>query len=469
MKNKKIICFLPCLLFSSCLIGCEKPNDNVLKIVCIDAGYGREWIDEIAENFKTKNPGVEVEINALYEAESQIKQHLSSSKNPDDLYISVGASWKTYAASGYFLELDSFIEEEVDGIKIKDKISPEFANSIYFTKSSGEKKVYRLPNISGIGGIFFNEKMFNDNNWKIPTTYSELVTLCDTIVSSNIPVAGDPDRTTAVKPFLYTGTNTDYFDYTVFTWWSQLVGKSAIEEFLKYDDKEKFNSETNQTYKGLKDATKAWNDLFTNRNYVDHKYNTTSAGSAQKDFVNGYAAMMFNGDWLYNESLKLTSSGAFDKTFKLGLMKTPTLDGAKEEFVSSSYMIGEDQYIAIPKTSKKADLAKAFIKEIISDNGCKIFMEKAHGILAYKADYSSMNITDSFMQKEISLRNELVDKFTNFSSDRKYLINKIDIWGTNANRPFLSILNNSSNLDNAFNKIYTTVEASWDSWNREAQ
>ena len=102
---------------------------------------------------------------------------------------------------------------------------------------------------------------------------------------------------------------------------------------------------------------------------------------------------------------------------------------------------------------------------MISDEGCKTFVKKAHGFLAYDADYSSIEITDKFLLSEIELRNSYTSKFTNFSSDRKYLCNNIDIWGTSANRPFLSVLNGAqANLDTSFVNIYSTVSARWQDW-----
>ena len=359
------------------------------------------------------------------------------------------------------------MEDTVDGVKVKDKVSDEYKNSIYFTKSNGDKKCYRLPFVSAIGGIFYNAKMFEDNGWQIPTTYQELVQLCQTINSAKVVVAGDPDGTTTVKQFIYTGTNTDYFDYTVFDWWGQLVGKDNIQEFLKYESADNFDVTKNETYNALKTATSKWQNLFDSKNsfYVPDT-NNMSAGTAQKQFINGYAAMMFNGDWLYNESLRYTNGGTFDSTFKLGLMKTPVLEEAKAEYANTSYIIGEDQYIAIPKTSKRQTLAKEFIKAIISNDGCQTFTEKAHAFLAYNSDIKTTQ--DEFLNSVLDLKGQYTTKFTNYSSNRKYLCNYIDIWATGSNRPFSSLLSGVSTLDSAFNNIASTVKANWAEWSKKS-
>lgn len=466
MKIKaKLPILLASLFMVSALASCGGgTNDsNVLNIVYAKKGFDRVWIDQIAAKFVEDNPGITVNIRADANAESIISQNINKRNNKDDLYISVGSVWKTYAAEGKFADLSDFLNDEVDGTTVKDKVADEYRDSIYFTKSNGDKKCYRLPFTSGIGGIFYNKKMFDENNWDIPTTYDDLITLCETINNSRVSVPDKDD--VAVKPFIYTGANTDYFDYTVFDWWSQIVGKSAIAEFLNYSSSDNFDTNKNQTYAALKTATEKWYQIFNpNSNYCVSDMETTTAEDAQKQFVNGYAAMMFNGDWLYNETLKYTDSGSF-KNFELGLMKTPTLNEANADYVNTSYVIGEDQYIAIPASSTKKDLAKSFIKAVISNDGCQTFTKEAHGFLAYKCDYSSDVTDNNFMKDMIDLRNAYTTKFTNFSSSRLYLCGYVDIWCSSDVRPFQTLLNGTvTSVDKAFDNISLKATGNWSTW-----
>lgn len=468
--KKSLMSALSVFLIGGMLSGCDKgESNNLLKIVVLNAGYGDAWIKDLEAKFEATHEGIDVDVTAIYEANNLIEKNLGSKKNDDDLYISVGANWKSYAAQGKFLDLTSFLEEEVDGMKVKDKVTDEYSNSLLFTKSSGDKVCYRLPWTSGIGGIYYNKVLFEENKWEIPTTFEELLELCNTINNARIPVANSP--TEAVKPFAYTGANTDYFDYTVYDWWGQIVGVDAIKEFLKYDNANKFDATSNPTYAALRTATSYWQKLFVaenggESNYVIADSDAKTAEAAQKEFANGYAAMMFNGDWIYNE---ITNYGISNAKFKLGLMKTPKIKEANEAYVNTSYVIGEDQYIAIPSTSDKVDLAKEFIKLIISDEGCKTFTTKANGFLAYKTDYSKHGITNEFIQEVISLRDSYTSKFTNYSADRKYLCNFIDIWCTPASRPFLSLLNNTNTLDAAFLNIASTAKANWSEWENKSK
>ncbi len=444
---------------SSC--GGSGADDNTLRILVKDADFGSEWIEKIADDFIADHPDIKVEITAQYDINSLIDYNLNSKNNQDDLYISVGDRWKSYAASGKLASLDDLIEEEVDGVKVKDKVSEEFQSSIYFTRANGDVHSYRLPWTSGVGGIFYNKKMFAENGWEVPTTFEELLALCETINAARVPVSSDPNETDAVKPFAYTGSNTDYFDYTVFSWWAQIVGKDAINEFLKYESADIFDVSKNPTYAGLKTATEYWNQLFTSENYIAGSQ-SKDAATAQKEFLNGYSAMMLNGDWLYNAILNYGSSSS--SQFELGIMKTPVVAEANPEYVNSTFVTGEDQFIAIPASSKHQDLAKEFIKYIISDDGCKTFLSEANGFLAYDCSYEDLNLSEGFIRDMIDLRETYTDKFTSFSSSRIYLCNTINIWSSSANRPYLNLLNNSTTIDRSFQTIASYASASWADW-----
>ncbi|MFQ9738664.1 MAG: extracellular solute-binding protein [Christensenellaceae bacterium] len=311
--------------------------------------------------------------------------------------------------------------------------------------------------------------MFETNGWKVPTTYDELAALCATINSAALPVEGG-DLSATVKPFVFTGQNADYFDYTVYTWWAQLAGKDAIEEFLEYKDASAFatkgsdGSALDNTYSKLKTATDYWNRLMKKENYVEG-----SAGKsnhlAQQNFVNGYAAMMFNGDWLYNEILGYKANEVDMTNFELGIMNTPALPGAT--YTDISYVIGEDQYIVIPASSDRIDQAKQFIKYVISDDGVSTFFNKAHGQLAYKTS-AALTTEDGFMKNLLDFRTAAPKTFTNFSDSLLYLSNIVDIWSIASLRPYNALIGGTNTLDQAFESIQTQTASNWETWKRKA-
>ena len=176
-----------------------------------------------------------------------------------------------------------------------------------------------------------------------------------------------------------------------------------------------------------------------------------SKDQAQQAFFNGKAAMMFNGDWLYNETLGYGNN----RNFEVKLMKTPTFEGAKQ--TDLSYVIGSDQFIAVPASSKKADLAKSFVKMMVSDWSLSNFTNKAHGFLAYQnGDMTAIDTSNSYLSSCVEARKGYAHKLTDYSQSRKYLDGDIkNIWVASGNRPYLGLLQNSSKtVDSAFQTLY---------------
>ena len=467
MKTKNLF-VLPLIAISlstltACLKG-RKDDPNALNVICLNLGYGREWIDEAVKIWEEKNPGYKVNLDATGDARAVIAGNIAKKAN-DDVYISVGSDWKSYAGQGKLLAIDELLEDTVDGMKVKEKINDEYKDSIYFKNRDGESHVYRLPWTAGLGGIMYNAKMFRDHNWSVPTTVEELLTLCNKIVNDKVAIDPTDPTSGTVYPFSYTGANTDYFDYTVFSWWSQIVGVDAITTFKNYtkNDKTNFDAKNNTTYAGLKRATQAWWDIFGNEKFADPEDISRDNDTAQKNFMGGKAAMMFDGDWVYNEMLKYTSAHKLDESkFELAIMNTPKISS---EVKNNGYIIGEDQYIAVPATTKKADLAKSFIKTLISDEVLNIFFNKAHGMMAYKLSSGSYTTTDKYMTSVMNYRASLEGSFTSFSSSPLYLNGFVDFWGASSGRPFLQLLQKTTkDVDEAFDKIYDNVNRQWDTW-----
>lgn len=452
------------------VLGCggKKNSATTLNVVCLNLGYGAEWIKDAVSYWEEENPGYKVNLNASADARSIVTSDMAKSNNIDDVYISNGTDWRRYAAQNKLLAIDDLLEETVDGMKVLDKINEEYHESIYFKGQNGETHTYRLPWMSDVGGIFYNAKMFRDNGWEVPTTSEELLALCQNMIDH--PVYLDPtDKTSPrVYPFAYTGENTDYFDYLVYTWWGQIVGVDAINQFKQYgkEDSGKFDARTNQTYAGLKQATQVWYDIFCNPNYTDPEDITRDNHTAQKNFMQGKAAMMVSGNWIYNEMLNYNTNHTLPSNFELKIMDTPKIvSNAKE----TSYIIGEDQYIAIPATTKKADLAKSFIKTLISDKVLKSFFNKAHGMMAYKLSSGSYESEDTYMTSLMEYREGLEQTFTNYSSSLLFLNNFVDFWGASSGRPFQQLIKKTyKSVDEAFDEIYANVTRQWGTWVKES-
>ena len=367
--------------------------------------------------------------------------------NTDDLYISVGIDWQGYATQGKLAPLDDLYERVVDGVSLKDKLADCYSESVYSVGADGQEHAYRTPWIAGIGGIFYNVNMFRDNGWEVPETYEELTALCRQIVDSKV----------------WTGGESYYWDYTVYTWWGQLAGKDKLDKFFLYDSPELFNANVEgSAYADLKRAYTMWYDLIAaHPEYSMADCSGKAYMSAQLDFIGGKAAMMPNGQWLYNEMK--THAGVTG--FEMGLMPTP--HAADAQYPNTYYCVGEDQSIVIPASSEKQELAKDFIAIMASDQGCDIFFENANGILAFNKTFEENSEKyDTFQNSLIKIQNiPDLTMFTDYSPSALGKLRKVGIWPQEAR--YNGAANGAANAapDAFFNDIYTYVSGNWSIWN----
>ena len=105
MKVQKYLLMPVALLIAGMsLVGCSNSGDpSTLNVVCLNLGYGREWIDEAVKIWEDENPGYKVNLNASPDARSLVTSDMAKSNNIDDVYISNGTDWRRYAGQGKLL------------------------------------------------------------------------------------------------------------------------------------------------------------------------------------------------------------------------------------------------------------------------------------------------------------------------------------------------------------------------------
>ena len=99
---------------------------------------------------------------------------------------------------------------------------------------------------------------------------------------------------------------------------------------------------------------------------------------------------------------------------------------------------------------------------------------KLSGVTAQvnKANYSKFEIAqnDAYIKSAIEIRNSYEDKYTNFSNNRKYLCDIIDIWCTGAQRPFIHLINGTSTgVDASFSSIAYLAQQNWELWTNQSK
>lgn len=469
--KKRLLLLLPLVLSLVACGGSSQGNNSSdeLRICVYDGGYGTEWIETMAANFEAKTG-----IHVVPEVDQQILDRLEDqleNQSDYDIYMSHDINWQNFAARGLLANLDDLYEMEVEGTN-KTFYERVIAGGPEMSRTENDKDelhYYKVCYTQGAGGLVYNMKMFEQNNWKVPETYTELVKLCETINQAQIQIPGSRNT---VTPFAWSGTDRQYYwDYLVFEWWAQLAGMEKIDNFRNFlgptgkysDGYEVYNPETN--YKEFLQAYDMWHSLIAkNSSYSTSEAYSSKLATAQAQFANGEAAMIPYGQWAKLEIEKAMNK---DLDFDIAMMKTPKATASSPDY---NYLVGFGDSMIIPENTPNKEIAKQFLAYMATPEACKTFVEKADGaFLAF--DYSDVDLFD------IEVNNTYVksvkEKLTQTTSFHLASSNPMTYWNSNVLMPWIQNKyyyqsacskpdNNTAEKVGA--EIYKNAKDGWKSW-----
>lgn len=243
--------------------------------------------DEINEAFEEAHPNIKIDYQWSGTFDN-INVAIQSDSLPDLFWVQGNKSTKMaeLARNGYIRNLDEY---NLDASRYPESCI-EYATvdgSIYCS----------YPAFIDYSLFYYNKNMFEENGWEVPTTWSELETLCQTILDAGIqPIAmggaGDWDR----------------------YWLMQNAAPAFCHETLQALK----NGETDIDYSGMEKLF----DMYRNfsEKYMGKDFQATDGVGAQLTFTNGNAAMSIDGTW--------ANSLYRDLDFEVGAFATPDENGA---------------------------------------------------------------------------------------------------------------------------------------------
>lgn len=262
-----------------------------------DRKTGQGLVEQtIIDDYMAENPNVKIEVEALDEEAYKTKFKAYSMEGMPDVVNIWGqpAFLDEVVAAGVLAELNpddyadyKFIEGSLNG----------------FTYDG---KLYGLPRNTDVAVFFYNQKMFEDNGWSVPTTYDELLALAGTIKDAGIiPLAMDGGdgwpMAVYLSDILFKLTGSDC---------SGIISNAvSTGDFT--------DPNIVKATELLKQAADA--GLFQNG------YDSQDYATAQNLFTNGQAAMFYMGSW--ESSMALNEDIPEDIRTNIRVFTMPLIDG----------------------------------------------------------------------------------------------------------------------------------------------
>lgn len=197
-----------------------------------------------------------------------------------------------------------------------------------------DEGLYAVPSMKTFCVMYYNKQIFEENGVKIPTTYDEFLTVCETLKSNG------------VTPMILSAT-----DAWIPAQFIQQISNGIAGMEL---------------YDGIVDGTRPWNDpahveaakevqMMIEKGYFQDGMLGMATEEVQSQFKQGKAAMYFQGAWEVSPILDAETSQIKDV---VGAFTLPAKNAANNNISVGSV----DMSFAVSKNCKNPEAAVGFIK-----------------------------------------------------------------------------------------------------------
>lgn len=346
--RKIISLLLAAVTVAVTLGGCGRKNDgdgDTLKVAVLEAAYGSEMWKQIAGSFETIS-GIRVELVAEKNLEDVIGSKMKSGDYPDVVHLATGREaglTETMIRENALEDITDVFSMTVPGenVTVSDKLISGFIDTLA-TNPYGNGKTYLAPMFYGPCGLFYDEGLFSEKGWKVPSTWDEMWKLGDAAKAEGI--------------YLFTYPTAGYFDSLFFALLGEAGGTELFDKCMTYTD-------------GIWESEAAGRAFDIVGKIAEYTDPTTVANAGTDNYLknqqlvlDGKALFMPNGTWVVGEMADAPRRDGF----KWGFTALPAID-------SDRYSYTYFEQCWIPSGAKNKDAAKKFISYLYSDEAAKIF------------------------------------------------------------------------------------------------
>ena len=289
----------------------------------------RETYQEIADEFSKDNEwGATVNIE-FYENEqykTKLTTLMASNSVPDIFFTWELDYLKPFVEGGKVASLKDAIAED-------DPWKNSFADGV-LDPVTYDGKLYAVPTQKSFCVMFYNKKIFEENQLSVPTTYEEFLNVCKTLKNNQ------------VTPMILAATDS----------WIPAQFVQQISNGIA----------GMELYDGICDGTRKWNDpahveasnevqSMIDEGYFQDGMLGMTAEEVQSQFKQGKAAMYFQGAWDASTILDKNTSTITDC---VGAFTLP----AKNPQYNNISVGSVDTCFAVAESSPNKEIAVAFLK-----------------------------------------------------------------------------------------------------------
>jgi N-acetylglucosamine transport system substrate-binding protein len=278
--------------------------DAPLDVYVFKGGYGDDYAKAFEAMYTAKFPAAKVTHTGAQDVTGDLQPRFNAG-NPPDLIDDSGAKQlklDVLHTNGQLTNLDQLLDApSIDdpAKKVRDTLLPGTIEIGQFGKN-----MFSMNYAFTVWGIWYSTSLFQKNNWTIPKTWDDFMTLCATI------------KATGMAPFAHQGK----YPYYMMVPLMDLVAKAGGEDAMKAVDNLQPNAWKSDV---VKQSVNAIYEL-VDKGYMLPGTEGLTHIESQTAWNQGKAAFIPCGSWLENEQLKATPAG-----FDMAVMAMPSMPGDK--------------------------------------------------------------------------------------------------------------------------------------------
>ena len=178
MKKKVIAVFLvlTVLLSMVAVAGCgrDSSSDGKTEIEIIQYKMeATDYFDALEEEFNATHDDIHLTIDSPNDASTIMRTRFIREDYPDIIGIGGDINYSYYVDAEILADLSDW-----DGM---DNIKQSYIDIAEGLETIPTDGTYIAPYMANAAGILYNKDMFEEHGWEIPTTWDELISLCEEI------------------------------------------------------------------------------------------------------------------------------------------------------------------------------------------------------------------------------------------------------------------------------------------------
>ena len=181
-KGKKAVSVLSvgCMMAAMLLAGCGDGSDSgKTEIEIIQYKMeATDYFDALEEEFNATHDDIHLTIDSPNDASTIMRTRFIREDYPDIIGIGGDINYSYYVDAEILADLSDW--EGMDNIK---ESYIDIAEGLETVPTDG---TYIAPYMANAAGILYNRDMFEEHGWEIPTTWDELISLCEDIQAEGI-------------------------------------------------------------------------------------------------------------------------------------------------------------------------------------------------------------------------------------------------------------------------------------------